>query len=204
MLKPPRITDLEIVRGKTFKQIIRCETPKLIYKPITGITKNGPPVITATAHGVPDGWRVAIVGVQGMTEINARNWPLKDEDFIRATALTVNTIELNSVNASNFKAYTSGGYVVYKEPYSLVSHTARMQIRDPDTSALLADLTIANGGIVIDDVACTITRMIKASDTAGFSWSKGTFDCELVTPDATPIVYLLDSGPVKVSDEVTQ
>ena len=49
--------DLSIIQGDTFSQIIRWETEPIVYSPITGITQAAPAVITATSHGVPNGWR---------------------------------------------------------------------------------------------------------------------------------------------------
>ena len=67
--------NLEICKGKTFAQVIRWESEPYIYAPITGIAKGAPTRITSTGHGIPDGWRAAVVSVKGMTEINAQNDP---------------------------------------------------------------------------------------------------------------------------------
>lgn len=201
-LKPLSLSNLEIIRGKTFSQMLRWEQPVLVYKAITAISKNGPPVITAVGHGVPTGWRVAVVGVLGMTEINARNWPLTDDDFQKATVLTVDTIELNAVNAASFKTYTSGGYLVYRQPVDMTGMTGRMQIRDPSTGALLEDLTTANSKLEINTTDKYIRRVLEAADTSTYTWSKGVFDLELVATGGEP-VYLIDSGNVKVVDEAT-
>lgn len=195
--------DLIIQKGKTFSRVIRWETEPFVYKAITAITKAAPAVVTATAHGVPDGWRVAVVSVQGMIEINALNSPLKVSDFHKAKVLTANTIELNDVNSSDFTAYTSGGSVQYYTPVALAGYTARMQIRASLTAAaFLLELTTTNGRIAIDDTLKTITLTVSAVDTAGITWKSGVYDLELVS--AGGAVTQLLSGSVTVTEEATK
>ena len=120
--------DLVIQQGSTFNYIVRWETSPIVYVPITNITQAAPAVITATGHGAPNGWRVAITGVKGMTQINAAGSPPYDNDYHWATVVDTNTISLNDVNASTYKAYTSGGYLQYNTPQPLTGYTARMDI----------------------------------------------------------------------------
>ena len=96
--------DYTIEQGKTFQHVLRWEAPQYVYKPITAINQSAPVHITATAHGVPDGWRVAIVSVKGMTQINAASSPPKMSEYKRATVLDANTNELNRVNSPDFQA----------------------------------------------------------------------------------------------------
>lgn len=197
------MSDITIVRGKTFSRVYRWEQPTLVYKAISAISQAGAPVITATAHGVPDGWRVAVVSVKGMTEINAANWPLKDKDFEKAVVLLAKTVELNEVNAADLKAYTSGGYLVYHAPVVLTGFSARMTIKDKVGGTTLETLTIAGGEIAIDTANYKITLTLSATDTAAYTWKKGVYDLEMVSADVTPVVTLLDSGAVAVEQEVT-
>lgn len=197
------MADITIIKGSTFKDVLQWEQPELVYKAITAISKNGSPVITAVAHGVPDGWNVAVVGVKGMTDINAVNWPLKDSDFKVATKLTDDTVELNGVNAADYKEYTSGGFLVYRKPVDLTGYTARMTIKDKVGGTVLETLTTENGKIVIDPVNRTITRTLSAADTAAYTFKKGVFDLEMVSAGAIPTVDKIDSGKVAVEDEVT-
>ncbi|MBK8773002.1 MAG: hypothetical protein IPM06_21575 [Rhizobiales bacterium] len=53
--------DLKMRQGKTFSLIVRWATLPFVHAAITAITKAAPAVITSSAHGVPDGWRVAVV-----------------------------------------------------------------------------------------------------------------------------------------------
>lgn len=126
----PKNQNLTIVQGTTYELPVRWETEPIVYKAITGITQAAPAVVTCVGHGVPDGWRVAVVSVKGMTQINAKNSPPKDSDYVIAKVLTADTLELNTVNAADFKAYTSAGYVQYNTPQDLTSCTARMSVKD--------------------------------------------------------------------------
>jgi hypothetical protein len=125
----PKKQDIEILQGKSFELPVKWEVEPIVYKAITGITQAAPCVVTCTTHGVPDGWRVAIVSVKGMTQINASN-PPKDSEYVVATKLDTDSIELNTVNAAGYKPYTSGGYVQYNTPKDLANYTARMSIKD--------------------------------------------------------------------------
>lgn len=197
--------DLPIIQGKTFSRVIRWETSPFVYKAITGITKAAPAVVTCVGHGVTDGWRVAIVSVQGMVEINASN-PPKEREFVKATVLDPDTLELNTVNASEYSTYTSGGYVQYYTPVSLSGFTARMQIKNKVGGTVLASSDVDDAPLDVIDIslstgAHTIAFTIAATDTAAFTWTKGVYDLELVS--GSGVVTQVLSGLVTVTKEVT-
>jgi hypothetical protein len=135
-----------------------------------------------------------------MTQINASN-PPKDSEYVPATVLTAGTIELNTVNAAEYKAYISGGYVQYNTPQDLTSYVARMSIKDKVGGTELMALTTANSRILIDNTTKTITLEIDAVDTAAITWKAGTYDLELESPSG--VVTALMYGAVKVTKEVT-
>lgn len=120
MTKP---IDINIVKGKTFKLIVQWETDPIVYKAITGITNTAPARLTVPSHGIPDGWKVAITNVKGMAEINAQANQIRDSDRRPVTVIDGNTIEINSIDAAGFHAYTSGGYVQYRTPTDLSVYT---------------------------------------------------------------------------------
>lgn len=72
-----------------------------------------------------------------------------------------------------------------------------------DTKALMM-LTTENGRIAIDTSYFTIKRTISATDIANATWKKGYYDLELVSPDGTPIVTLLDYGTITIAKEQTR
>ena len=198
--------NITITKGDTFSLVLRWEIAPFVYKAITAITKAAPARITATAHGMVDGWRAAIVSVVGMREINSKNTPPRSTDFHKVTYVDANTVDINDVNSALYTAYTSGGYLQYYTAKSLSGYTARMMIRPTidDTDTALVSLTSPSGGIVVDDTAKTITITIAATATAAYTFLTGAWDIELVSGDATPVVTKLLSGNVTVIGEVTR
>lgn len=192
--------DLIIEQGKTFSQVLRWEAPPIIYAPITGITQTAPVRITAPLHDCPPGWRVAVVSVKGMSQINAQNSPPKASDYHSATVIDQNTVELNDVNAADFKAYVSGGYLQFNTPVDLTGYSARMSIKDKIGGTELMSLTSASE-IDVDAVGATITINITATVTASLGWKKGVYDLELIS--AVGVVTALLAGTISVTREVT-
>lgn len=122
--------DISITQGKTFTYVVRWESEKINYAAISAITNAAPVAIMASAHGIPDGWRAAIVSVKGMTQINAANSPPKASDYYDVSAPTINSLTINTVNASGYSTYVSGGYAQYYEPVNITGYTGYMVIKD--------------------------------------------------------------------------
>jgi hypothetical protein len=192
--------DLTILQGRTYSHPIKWELDSIVYKPITGITQAAPCIVTAVGHGLPDGWRVAVVSVKGMTQINAST-PPKDNEYVVAKVLTSDTVELNTVNASGYKPYVSGGYLQYNAPKDLAGYVARMTIKDKVGGTELMSLTTANSRILLDNTTKTIMLEIDAVDTAAITWKKGVYDLELES--SSGVVTALMFGAVTVTNEVT-
>lgn len=193
----PAKVNLTIYQGSTFSEVLRWEGPTKIYKPITNITQAAPAIITCTAHGAPNGWRVKVTNVVGMKEINS------SDTYKKATSQDVNSIELNEINSVGYTAYTSGGILEYNQPYSLSGYTARMQIRAKlESTEVLVSLTTENAGIVLDNTNKTITLTLSATATALYTWISGVYSLELVS--AAGVVTTLISGNINVKKEVTR
>jgi hypothetical protein len=188
--------NFKIYQGSTFREVLRWESSTKTYVPITNITKTAPVVVTATAHGAPLGWRARVTGVGGMKEIN------DSENYRVITATTTNTVTFNAINATGYTAYTSGGILEYNTPVDLAGYTARMQIRSQLTStSTLLELTTANGGVVLDNSAKTITILITASQTTALTFSTAVYSLELVA--GTEVVPFC-GGTVTLIPEVTR
>lgn len=192
--------DLVVPQGDTFTRVIRWETAPYIYKAITAITQSAPVTITATAHGLKSGWRAAVVSARGMREINAENAPPRDSEYKQATVVDANNVTLNKVNSSDYDAYTSGGYLQFFTPVDLTGHTARMTIKNRVGGTVLQVLASPTD-IVIDVSNQTITIILSATVTAGFVWTKGTYDLEMVS--ASGVVTKLYRGSITIAKEVT-
>lgn len=179
------------------------ETNVLVYKPITAIAQSAPVRITATAHGLPDGWNAAVMGALGMTDLNAENNPPKDAEFRPATVVSADDVEFNPINAARFKAYQSGGHLVYYAPGELGGAVARMQIKDKVGGNVLHTLRSdgANPNITFDLAKSRIVLRIEAEESAAFAWKAGVYDLEIA--DATGVVTPLLYGAVAVTREVT-
>ena len=197
-MSAPAKLNLTIYQGSTFSEILRWESPTKVYKTITGITQAAPAIITSTAHGIPDGWRVKVTNVIGMTQINST------DTYRKATLLSSSTIELNEINAVGYTAYTSGGVLEYNAPIDLTGYTARMQIRAKlEDAVALFELTTEdlNNGIVINNTNKTISLNISATNTAAFTWLTGVYSLELISGTT---VSTLITGNVTVKKEVTR
>jgi hypothetical protein len=189
-----------IQQGKTFQHILRWESPTLVYAPISAIAKQAPLSLTATAHGMPDGWRAAIIEAKGMPEFNA-SIPPKDSELRQAKAVDANTIEFNTLSSKHSPTYTGNGYLVYYAPRALSGSTARMKVKTKVGGTTLLTLTTENGGITLNTTAMTIELLVSATDTAALTWKKGVYDLELVS--ASGVVEALFAGTVTVAPEIT-
>jgi len=193
--------DLEILQGKTLIRTYRWESLPIVYKPITAVSQAAPVVITSVAHGIPDGWRVGVIGVGGMVELNAANSPLRDSDYRKALVPTVDSVSFNEVVSADFTPYTSGGYLQYNTPVDLTAYSARMTIRDRVGGTSLAAYSSGTGEFAVNNTTKTITLTVAASITAAYAWRTGVYDIEMFTSGG--VVFLLASGTVAIVNEVT-
>lgn len=195
-----------IKKGKTFSRVLRPTAPPYIYKAITAITKSAPVGIKAVGHGLVNGQYVAVVSAKGMTEINAKtdcSGQPKLGEYHKVTVVDADNITINDINAADFSAYTSGGYLQFLTPVDMAGCTARRAIKDKIGGTVLLSLTTENGGLVIDNTAHTITETIAATATAALTWKTGVTDLELVTTASGRVTAVDAPDKVTVEDEVT-
>ncbi len=185
---------MKIIKGSTYKDVLRWGSSRKKYVPITAIDNSAPCLITCPGHGIPNGWGFQVESVKGMKEL--RGLSLVAEVVDADTIIAVNT------NSLEFSAYVSGGVIAYNEPVNLAGYSARMHIRESFPGPIVASLTSDDGSIVIDPVNFTISREIGAIVSAGFQFKKGVYDLELY--NAEGFVIKLDSGKVDIVDEVTR
>lgn len=189
--------DLTTAQGSTFEQTTFWETPPLVYRAITGISLNGPVRVTAPGHGLLDGYRTAVVEVQGTTELNATHTPFLDEEYYVATVLDADTVEFNALPAIDFTTYRSGGFLVYYTPKSMAGYTARMTIKDKVGGTTLLALTSPSAIAIGTSIVVTIS----AAQTAALSVGRWVYDLEMVSPGG--FVTKLLTGFFRVTPEVT-
>jgi hypothetical protein len=197
MTTPAKI-NFKVYQGSTFSEVLRWESPTKTYKNISAITQAAPMVITTTAaHGVPPNWRVKVTNVLGMTDINST------DNYQVVTEVTSTTLTINAINSLSYKAYVSGGVIEYNQPIDLSGYTGRMQIRsDIDSATVIAELTTANGGVLIDNTLKTITLSIPATATAGFTFTTAVYDLELVSAGSQVTQFC--GGVITLYKEVTR
>jgi hypothetical protein len=91
-----------------------------------------------------------------------------------------------------------------KKPINLTGYTARMQIRSAigAGASVIADLTTANGGIVLGGINGTIDIIISSTATAAMSFTSAFYDFLMIAPDGTGQRLL--QGKITLSQGVTQ
>jgi len=193
--------NLVITQGKTFEQFVRWESEPFLFTPILAISNTAPVRITTGVHGIPDGWRVAVVDAGGLTELNAANNPPKASDFRKATVPDTTHIEFNPLSAVEYGTFSAGGYLQWYTPHDLAGYTARLAIKNKAGGTVLLSLTTENVGIVLDASAKTIKLFISAIGTAALTWKTGVYDLELVSPAG--VVTALLTGSVSITPEIT-
>ena len=187
--------DFCVNKGATFIKRFMWDDGTLVSKAITGITQAAPAVVTAASHGLVNGWRAAVVSAGGMSNINSANFPPKTPDLKVVTVVDANNVQFDNVNSSDYTAYTSGGFLVYRQAVSLSGVTATMNIRvSPQTGTVLKALTSSPAaGITIDDSAKTITVQF---DTSAETWSYGFFDLEVT--QVSGVIVEIAHGTIQI------
>ncbi len=199
---------ITIVRGETLDLAVRWEDETIVYKPISNITNNAPVQITSTNHSVPPGWRVAVVSVVGMEQINAKSSPPKPSDYKTATVVSASAITLNEVNAAEFSAYKSGGYIQYNAPVDMTGFTARMQVRPSLNSATVletltsADVRLPSTGLVVDVVNGIIRVKIAASVTGLYTFKNAVYSIDAIAPNG--VVTRVIAGAITIELDPTR
>lgn len=176
--------NITIRRGETVNLPIRVESDTVVYKSISAVQQSAPARLTVTGHGLTTGWRAGVMNVKGMTELNAvlgsDNLP-KESELRRVTVVDPNTVEFNAVNAAGFKAYVSGGQLVYYAPRDLSLYlSARMQVKNKVGGTVLLQLTSVANELQIDTVNNALWLRLTDEATALLTFTRGVFDIELL------------------------
>jgi len=91
----------------------RWMTTRVIWKEVTALQNVAPLRLTVPAHGVPNGWPVAL-------DLPKHQGPdIKD----RAVVVSDDILELPNVNGSNLRAWSEGTYLRYLQPVDLAAVT---------------------------------------------------------------------------------
>lgn len=200
---PATKQDLQLRQGETFTQVFRWEVEPFLVARIKAIEPIASVRIeTQAAHGIPDGWRVAVVD-SGVSQLDAAKNPPAAKDFRRATVLDTTHIEFNGLSAVNFDAHAANaGYLMWYSPQDLAGYKARMKLKDKAGGTEYLELSTEDSRIALDDVGKSITLTLPASVTEQIlTWKKAVYDLELESP--TGIVTALFAGAITVTPEIT-
>lgn len=167
--------DLCIVRGATFHRLLRWGGEPIVYRPIQLVENSAPLRIHCAGHGLPDGWPFAVSGVRGMLAVNAKSSPPDiDSDFVEASVLDADTIEVNRINGTLDRPYRGGGTIQYFTPSSLAGMSASMSVLSGNGTSLL-EIGTDSGHIVLDPFAFSISIRIPPDETAAIEWKAGRY-----------------------------
>ena len=208
--------EILIARGELFTMVVRWETEPIVRKAITAVSlATGAPRLTVPSHGIPDGWKGEVYGVEGMKPIN-------DVDRQPLTVIDINTIELNKVmpvddNGKMWPAYTSGGFIQINTPKDIANYTPVIDFKDKVGGTVWLSSQVANAPLDVitataDNATKTITLRIPATDTEAIPMTikKGIAELEMHhTSDTSDVVKLKmfkdgnEYDSVRVTGEVT-
>lgn len=163
---------LTLVQGKRFQKVFRWSTEQKIYKAITGVPQLTPVRLTVNAHGLPDGWWFRVTAVKGPSALNAR--------WHKAKVIDPNTIEINTANLADAAPYAGGGFIEYHAPVDLSGMTGVAVLKESATDTVPAlEISTANGRMLLDNVAKTITFDVPGSVLAAMTKYAGIWDWEM-------------------------
>ncbi len=197
---------ISIPKGRTFELPVRWESPIYKYTKIASISNDLPVRITTIdPHGIPPGWRVAIVAATGPKLLNAKRNPPIDSEYYRMIVVDANTLELDGISGvANAPHVANTGYLQWREPEDLAGYHARMDIKDVLDGEVLHHLNDTSGDITIDNDEKVIWLKIDAADTESLVARldpPGVFDLEMISP--TGKITAILAGPAEVLPEVT-
>lgn len=191
------IFNLTLEQGISFSQVVRWETEPFLFAQIAGISNTAPARITTVEpHGLTEGWRVAVVGAKGLTSLNSQHNPPIEIDFKRATIIDASTIEFNPLSTALDPEYTSGGYLQWYTPASLVGCTATFKIMSPSRTVMYLDQDTPLVEVLLNDADKTITIVLDDSVTKAATFKNAVYDLEVTTPSG--IVWPILTGRVSV------
>ena len=204
--------DIELIQGKTYSKILRWETSPVVRKAIStpGIEwPSGTARITAIGHDLINGWRCAVTGLKSMPLLNALDPNnIKDSEYHQATVISPNIIELNDVNASEFKAWVSGGFLQYNTPVNLANIAARMSVKAVKGEYNLLKCSV--GGVAgsvkpdaagVDGAVTWVATTPAADDVATKEWIAGaTYSVNDVVDTKSLLFLTVGNGRIAVDN----
>lgn len=197
---------LTIRKGSAENIPIRLEQSDWSYASISAVLQTAPLRVTAPGHGIPDGWRAAIMNVKAVGDFGAANNPPKDNELHTVTVIDADTVEFNAINGAAFRAHTGGGQLAWHTPVDLNLYVgARMNVRDKVGGVLVANWTTDTNELERDVANDTLWLRLDDLVTETLTAKNKVFDIELIrTGGDADRVCAYDSTLVVLDETTTE
>jgi hypothetical protein len=194
------LKDWCVKAGATFHPTIRWAQTTLAAISITAITQGTPVTITAPAHGMPNGWPAAVVGVNGMSFINSPDYPPTTGNLHAGTVVDANNVQFNDTSSALWPAYIPpGGSLVYYEPQVLTGMTIAMSFyATPDRSGTPLVVLTNGSGLTVDTVNMLILPQLQTASLPTGWPSNGIAYYTLTATDTSGNVTEILTGSLTV------
>lgn len=195
---------LTVRRGAKADIPIRLESDTPAFVPITAMSQSAPIQIIAPAHGLPNGWRAAVMNAGGMIELNTPWNRLTNASLRRIARIDADTVAFPDVNSASFRTYTGGGQLAHYPPIDLAAYNAAaMDVRSAVGETLLAHYSTADGTLELD--AANAALWIRLNDAATAELPAGTlvFDIELAAVAGGTTAICAPDSTLLVLPEIT-
>jgi hypothetical protein len=150
-------------------------------KTITGATQANPVVITSSSHGYSNGDEIYLDGIEGMTELNGRNYIVANS---ASGTYSLKDLFGNDIDSTGYSAYTTGGLTdkIYEEA-------------TPYAAADVFDLRFAQSADVMYFAHPSYAvRTLSRTNHNAWTFSVATFN-----ENSTPILTSADNYPSVVT-----
>lgn len=195
---------LTIRKGSAENIPIRLEQSGWSYASISAIAQAAPLRVTVPGHGIPDGWRVAIMNVKAVGDFGAANNPPKDNELHTVTVVDGDTIEFNAINGAAFRAHTGGGQLAWHTPVDLNLYVgARMNVRDKVGGVLVANWTTDTNELERDVANDSLWLRLDDLVTETLTAKNKVFDIELIRTGGDADRVCTHDSTLVVLDETT-
>lgn len=195
---------LTIRKGSAENIPIRLEQSGWSYATISAVSQTAPLRVTVPGHGIPDGWRVAIMNVKAVGDFGAANNPPKDNELHTVTVVDGDTIEFNAINGAAFRAHTGGGQLAWHTPVDLNLYVgARMNVRDKVGGVLVANWTTYTNELERDVANDSLWLRLDDLVTETLTAKNKVFDIELIRTGGDADRVCAHDSTLVVLDETT-
>jgi len=170
--------------------------------PIEDVVEGYPTIIRVTAHGLPtvSDTPVIVSGVEGVLQLNST-----DTGIELATRIDADTFSVPVSTVGEIATPGKLGEITWYAPSVITGYTGRCQIRKNwHTTNFIAELTTANGGLVIVEADASFQLILSAAATAAFDFVDAVYDIEAVPPGGGDDVVRILKGNIHFDREMTR